>query len=41
MFLKNNIKLSELTRNDYLKLVVIAGIIVIPPILLTIFSGGQ
>ena len=31
---KNNIKISNLTRVDYIKLVVIGAIVVIPPVVL-------
>ena len=39
---KNNIKISNLTRVDYMKLIVIGVIVVIPPVVLAViaaFSG--
>ncbi|NMI84231.1 MAG: P-II family nitrogen regulator [Candidatus Nitrosopelagicus brevis] len=36
---KNNIKISNLTRADYMKLVVIGGIVVVPPVALAIIGG--
>tara|TARA_B100000475_G_scaffold107264_1_gene78251 strand:- start:248 stop:379 length:132 start_codon:yes stop_codon:yes gene_type:complete len=36
---KNNIKISNLTKADYMKLVVIGGIVVVPPVALAIIGG--
>ena len=36
---KNNIKISNLTRADYMKLVVIGGIVGVPPVALAIIGG--
>ena len=36
---KNNIKISNLTRADYMKLIVIGGIVVVPPVALAIIGG--
>jgi len=36
---KNNIKISNLTRADYMKLIVIGAIVVVPPVALAIIGG--
>jgi|TARA_B100001540_G_scaffold302090_1_gene309244 hypothetical protein len=36
---KNNIKISNLTRVDYIKLVVIGAIVVMPPVILAVIGG--
>ncbi|HJM46105.1 MAG TPA: hypothetical protein QGF44_03910 [Candidatus Nitrosopelagicus sp.] len=36
---KNNIKISNLTKSDYMKLVVIGAIVVLPPVTLAMIGG--
>ena len=36
---ENNIKISNLNKADYMKLVVIGGIVVVPPVALAIIGG--
>ena len=36
---KNNIKISNLAKADYMKLVVIGAIVVIPPVTLAVIGG--
>ena len=36
---KNNIKISNLNKADYMKLVVIGAIVVIPPVALAVIGG--
>ena len=36
---KNNIKISNLTQADYMKLVVIGAIVAIPPVTLAVIGG--
>tara|TARA_Y100001956_G_scaffold80948_1_gene97188 strand:+ start:46 stop:177 length:132 start_codon:yes stop_codon:yes gene_type:complete len=36
---ENNIKISNLTKADYMKLVVIGAIVVVPPITFAIIGG--
>tara|TARA_Y100001936_G_C15859699_1_gene551790 strand:- start:235 stop:366 length:132 start_codon:yes stop_codon:yes gene_type:complete len=36
---KNNIKISNLTQTDYMKLAVIGAIVVLPPVTLAMIGG--